>query len=39
MLKAFETESGAGQYEKIGTQVVEGGKAVWNILKDVIKKK
>ncbi len=39
VLKAFEAEAGAGQYEKIGAQVVEGGKRVLGILRDVFKKK
>lgn len=39
VLKAFDAESGAGQYEKIGAQVLEGGKAVLGILRDVFKKK
>jgi predicted GTPase len=39
VLKAFEAETGAGQYEKIGAQVVEGGKAVLGMLRDVFRKK
>jgi hypothetical protein len=39
VLKAFDAEAGAGQYEKIGTQVLEGGKAVLGILRDVFGKK
>jgi predicted GTPase len=39
VLKAFEAEASAGQYEKIGAQVVEGGKKMWGILKEAFKKK
>src|SRR5207249_10004775 len=39
VLKAFESESSAGQYDKLGSQVVEGGKKVFGILRDVFKKK
>ena len=39
VLKAFELEGSAGKYEKIGGQVLEGGKAMLGILKDVFKKK
>ena len=39
VLKAFDAETGAGQYEKIGAQVVEGGKRVLGILRDAFKKK
>jgi len=39
VLKAFEEESAAGKYEKLGTQVVEGGKKMIGILRDVFKKK
>ena len=39
VLKAFDAETSSGQYEKIGAQVIEGGKAVLNILRDVFKKK
>jgi predicted GTPase len=39
VLKAFDAEAGTGQYEKIGAQVLEGGKAVLGILRDVFKKK
>jgi uncharacterized protein len=39
VLKAFDAETSTGQYEKIGAQVIEGGKAVLGILRDVFKKK
>jgi predicted GTPase len=39
VLKAFDAEASAGQYEKIGAQVVEGGKKMWGILKEAFKKK
>jgi predicted GTPase len=39
VLKAFEAAAGAGQYEKIGGQVLAGGKAVFNALRDAFKKK
>jgi predicted GTPase len=39
VLKAFDAESSTGQYEKIGAQVLEGGKAVLGLLRDVFKKK
>jgi predicted GTPase len=39
VLKAFDAEGSAGQYEKIGSQVLEGGKAVLGILRDVFGKK
>jgi predicted GTPase len=39
VLKAFEEEAGGVQYQKIGAQVLEGGKAVLGILKDAFKKK
>jgi hypothetical protein len=38
-LKAFEAEIGTGQYEKIGEQVLAGGKKVLSLLRDVFKKK
>ena len=39
VLKAFEAEIGTGQYEKIGEQVLAGGKKVFSILRDAFKKK
>ncbi len=39
VLKAFEAESAEGKYVKIGEQVLEGGKAVFNVLRDVFKGK
>jgi predicted GTPase len=39
VLKAFEAEAGTGQYEKIGEQVVAGGRAVLSVLRDAFKKK
>jgi hypothetical protein len=39
VLKAFEAEAGAGQYERIGEQVVAGGRAVLSALRDAFKKK
>ncbi|HEY1192101.1 MAG TPA: GTPase [Gemmata sp.] len=39
VLKAFEAESGAGKYDKLGEQVLAGGKQVVNILRDVFGKK
>ena len=39
VLKAFEQEGHAGQYEKIGEQVIEGGKKVFSLLRDALKKK
>ncbi len=39
VLKAFAEEARAGQYEKIGSQVVEGGMAMLGILKEAFKKK
>jgi predicted GTPase len=39
VLKAFEVESTAGQYEKIGEQVIAGGKKVLSLLRDAFKKK
>ena len=38
-VEACDAEAGAGQYEKIGAQVLEGGKAVLGILRDVFRKK
>lgn len=38
VLKAFEAEAGAGKYDKLGEQVLAGGKQVINILRDVFKK-
>lgn len=39
VLKAFEEETRTGQYEKIGEQVIAGGKKVFGILRDMFKKK
>ncbi|MBM3980787.1 MAG: hypothetical protein FJ304_10975 [Planctomycetes bacterium] len=39
VLKAFDAEAGAGKYAKIGEQVVESGKAVFNLLRDAIRGK
>ena len=39
VLKAFEDEAGARKYEKIGEQVIAGGKQVLNVLRDVFGKK
>jgi predicted GTPase len=39
VLKAFEAETDAGKYEKIGDQVIASGKAVLSALRDVFKKK
>ena len=39
VLKAFEAEVSGGQYEKIGAQVLAGGKAVLNVLREALKKK
>lgn len=39
ILKAFDLETDAGKYGKIGDQVVESGKAVWGLLKDAFKGK
>jgi hypothetical protein len=39
VLKAFELETSTGQYEKIGEQVIAGGKKVLSILRDAFKKK
>jgi predicted GTPase len=39
VLKAFEAEHEEGKYEKLGAQVVAGGKAVFNALRDAFKKK
>ncbi len=39
VLKAFEMEAGAGKYEKLGEQVIAGGKQVLNVLRDVFKGK
>jgi len=39
VLKAFEQEGRAGQYEKIGEQVIEGGKKVFGLLRDALRKK
>jgi predicted GTPase len=39
VLKAFEEEASTGQYEKIGSQVLAGGKAMLGILKEAFKKK
>ncbi|MCI0701745.1 MAG: 50S ribosome-binding GTPase [Planctomycetia bacterium] len=39
VLKAFEAEAGAGQWSKLGNQVVAGGKQVLNVLFDVLKGK
>lgn len=38
VLKAFDLEGAAGRYDKLGEQVVAGGKQVLNILRDVFKK-
>src|SRR4029453_8958462 len=37
VLKAFDAETSTGQYEKIGAQVIEGGKAVLGILRNVFR--
>jgi predicted GTPase len=39
VLRAFEAEAGSGQYEKIGGQVLAGGRAVLGALRDALKKK
>lgn len=39
VLKAFEAETATGKYEKIGDQVLAGGKAVFDVLRDVFKGK
>ena len=39
VLKAFDAEASTGQYEKIGAQVVEGGRRVLGLLRDAFKKK
>jgi predicted GTPase len=39
VLKAFEAETSAGQYEKIGEQVIAGGKKMLGILRDAFKKR
>jgi predicted GTPase len=39
VLKAFEAETSTGKYERIGDQVIAGGKAVFNALREVFRKK
>ena len=39
VLKAFALEAGAGKYDKLGEQVIAGGKQVLSILRDVFKGK
>jgi predicted GTPase len=39
VLKAFAAEAGVGRYAKVGEQVVATGKAVFNALRDALKKK
>ena len=39
VLKAFDAEADAGKYDKLGDQVLAGGKQVLNVLRDVFGKK
>lgn len=38
VLKMFHAEGSADQFKKLGRQLVQGGKQVWNILRDNLKK-